>query len=77
MHQKIDLGLRPLPVFARQAVERELLDPEPSTLLGRAAHAGHAAAMAFDARQTLPLRPPPVAIHDDGNVPRPAVRHRG
>ena len=41
-----------------------------------AAHAGHAAAMPFDPRQPLPLRPAAVAVHDDGDVPRPGLeRH--
>ena len=71
MHQELEFQLRPLPVLARQAVQRELLDVEPSALFGGAANAGHAAAMALDARQALPLSPAPVAVHDGRDVPRP------
>ena len=46
---------------------------EPGALLGGAAHAGHAAAMPFDPRQALPLGPAAVAVHDDGDVPRPPL----
>ena len=53
VHEKLELALRPLPIFARQAVERQLLDIQPGTFLGRAAHAGHAAAVPLNARQTL------------------------
>ena len=71
VHQEIELALRPLPVLARQAIQRELLDAQPGALLGRAAHAGHAAAVPLDPRQALPLRPAAVAVHDDGDVPGP------
>ena len=73
VHQEIELVLRPLPVLARQAIERELLDAQPGAFLGDAADAGHAAAMPFDPRQPLPLRPAAVAVHDDGDVPRHAL----
>ena len=71
VHQEVDLRLRPLPVLARQAVERELLDLEPGTLFGGAADRVDAAAMPGDARQILPRGPAAVAVHDDRDVPRP------
>ena len=37
VHQEIDFRLRPLPVLARQAIQRELLDLQPGTFFGRAA----------------------------------------
>ena len=74
VHQEVDSRLRPLPVLARQAIERELLDLQPGALLGRAADGGDAAAVAGDARQILPLGPAAVAVHDDRDVPRPASR---
>ena len=73
VHQEVDLGLRPLPVLARQAIQRELLDLEPGAFLGRAADRIDAALVAGDARQILPLGPAAVAVHDDRDVPRPAL----
>ena len=70
VHQEIDLTLRPLPVFARQTIERQLLDSQPGAFLGGAPHALDAAAMPFDPRQSLSLSPSAVAIHDDRDMPR-------
>ena len=68
-HQELELAGRPLPVLDREAIERQLLEPEAASLLDDRAHALDAAAVSDDPGQTTPLRPPPVAIHDDGDVP--------
>ena len=73
VHQEVDFRLRPLPVFARQAIERELLDLEPGTFFGGAADRIDAALVAGDAGQVLPLGPAAVAVHDDRDVPRAAL----
>ena len=61
-------SLRPLPVFAGQAVESELLDAQAGRFFGDAAHRGDAVAVPFDARQAVTLCPAPVAVHDHGDV---------
>ena len=76
-HQEIELGLRPFPVLAAEAVERQLADAEPAALLDGGADALDAAAVALDARQAALLGPAAVAVHDDGDVPRQAGRGRG
>ena len=70
LQEEIEFLGRPLPVLAGEAIERDLLDAQPGTFLGHAADAGHAAAMSFDPRQAPPAGPTPVAVHDDGDVPR-------
>ena len=51
VHQKVELRLRPLPVLAGQAIQRELLQMQPGRFLDGAADAGHAAAVPLDPRQ--------------------------
>jgi len=47
---------------------------QPGRFLDGAADAGDATAMAFDPWQMPPLRPAAVAIHDNGDVAREALR---
>ena len=70
VHEEVELLLRPLPVLAGKAIERELLDAQPGRFLGDAADARDAAAVPLDARQAALPGPTPVAVHDDGDVPR-------
>ena len=70
MHEKIEFELRAFPVLARKAVQRQLIDAQPGTLLGNLSHADHAIPMAFYARQPLTLSPSAISVHDDGDVPR-------
>ena len=67
-HQHVDFGHRTLPVFDRERVERQHLDAEARRRLDDLAHRLDAGAVAFDARQMPLRRPPPVAVHDDGDV---------
>ena len=46
---------------------------EPAAFLGRAANGFDAPLVAGDAGQILPLGPAAVAVHDDRDVPRPAL----
>ena len=72
-HQEVEFGLRPLPVLAAEAVERELAEAEPAAFFDGGADALHAAGVALDARQAAFLGPAAVAVHDDGDV----LRHLG
>jgi hypothetical protein len=69
-HQEIQLFLRPFPILHAQAVERQLLDAEPTTLFNGGPDAFHAPAVSFDPWQTALLRPAAVAIHDDRYMAR-------
>src|SRR5262245_8383359 len=71
-HQRVDLAPRPLPVLGREGEQAEEGDTEPARCFDHGAHRPLAAPMPLDARQSAPLRPPPVAIHDDGDVARKA-----
>ena len=50
VHQEIDFLLRAFPIFARKAVERQLLDAQPRTFLGDLPNRIHSATMPLDAR---------------------------
>ena len=79
-HQELELARRPLPVLDREAVERELLEPEPASLLDDGADALDAPAMPHDPGQAPPLGPSAVAVHDDRDVPGKLLgtqAHRG
>ncbi len=70
-HQVADLVGRPRPVLGREGEQRQDGNAELARAAHDAAHRVGAAAMAGDARQAARLRPPAVAIHDDGDVVRP------
>jgi hypothetical protein len=55
VHKKIELVLRPLPVFTGKAIQRKLIQVQTGGFLNRAADAGDPAAVPFDSRQVLPL----------------------
>ena len=63
-------GGRPRPVLRAEGKDRQDADAEIAGGAHRAAQRLDAAAMAFAARQAARRRPAPVAIHDDGDVPR-------
>ena len=64
------------PVLRRESIERQHLDAVVGGGLERAAHGLGAGAMACNARKPPLLRPAPVAVHDDGDVPRHGARDR-
>ena len=72
--QHRDFLFGPAPVLRAERKQGEVLD---AALCARAHHRAHrfdAATMAGNARQEALFRPTPVAIHDDGNVPRHDAR---
>ena len=71
-HQPPQFGLGPFPVFAAQAVKRQLLKTDFGTELDALANALDASPMPLDARQPASFCPPTIAIHYDGHV----FRHR-
>ena len=72
-HQRADFGRRPLPVFDGERVEREDFEAEARRGFHHVAHRIDAGAVAFDARQVALAGPPPVAVHDDGDVARQPI----
>src|SRR5207302_4602227 len=71
-HEEVQLGLRPLPVLAGEAVEGELADAEAAAFLDGGADAEDALGVALDALLAALARPAAVAVHDDGDVARQA-----
>ena len=68
-HQEVDFTLRPfLPVFFRKGVERERMNADARRRLHCRAHGRDSGAMSGHARHVTPLRPAPVAVHDDRDV---------
>src|SRR5207244_3709643 len=70
IHQKVELAAGALPVFAAEAIQLELADPQPRTLFDNEPNALNAASMPFGAREPAAFGPAAVAVHDDGNVLR-------
>ncbi len=69
MHQEIEFLGRAFPVLAGQAVQRQLLHPQPRTFLHGSPDARHSTPVPFNPWQILALCPAPVAVHNDGNMP--------
>ena len=69
VHERVDLLLGPLPVLGAEGVKREGLDIEPGAVRDDRPNVGGSFDVPVDAGQVAQVRPPPVAIHDDGNVP--------
>ena len=70
-HQREDFGLRPLPVFGRKGVEREVLDLQARRSLRRMrAPLRRPVSCPLIRGKPRVLRPATVAIHDDGDVAR-------
>ena len=75
-HEFADLLGGAFPILRREGVEGEIVDAEIDTAAHSLAGRVGAAAMAGDARQAAPCGPAPVAVHDDGDVPRRTRRGR-
>src|SRR5579875_2796098 len=73
-HQPGDLLARPTPVLGRKGVECQHFDTALGEVPHHAADVLGAGLVALTAAETTQLRPAAVAIHDDGHVPRQAVR---
>ncbi len=72
LHECCDFLGRSLPVFEREGVEREHFNAEPPAFGDGVAHGARAGAVTGGAREVALRGPPAVAIHDDGDVPRPS-----
>jgi hypothetical protein len=72
VHEKVELVLRPFPIFTGQTIQGQLIDMETRTFFDRPADTGDTSSMTFDPRQITPLSPSPIAVHDDGDMARPA-----
>jgi len=77
LHQRVDFGSRPLPVLLAEREEGERVNARAPTSTGDATDSLAAFAMTERARQPPPFGPTPIAIHDDGDVPRNVRRDRG
>src|SRR5713101_10019068 len=68
-HQEIDFALGTLlPVFFREGVERYSVNAGARRRLHRRTDGRNPGAMSGHARHMAPVRPAPVAVHDDGDV---------
>src|SRR5690606_414234 len=73
-HQRGDLGGGTLPVFDGERVQRQYLDAQPGTGFDDLTHGARARPVTFHPRQVTLTGPATVAVHDDGDVCRQAVR---
>src|SRR5690606_6238344 len=69
-HQRIDLGLRTLPVLVREREQRQHLDAGVERALDGLAHRPGPRLVAGGTGEAALAGPAAVAIHDDGDVPR-------
>src|SRR5713226_8402221 len=69
-HERPNLGSRTRPVLRRERVDREHLHPELFATLQHPLDGPHARTMAEAGRMSAAPGPPPVAVHDDPDVPR-------
>jgi hypothetical protein len=69
-HQIADFRRWPRPVFRAEGENRQSGNTDIGCRAHRTAQSFHATAVAFYSRQTARGRPAPVAIHDDGDMPR-------
>src|SRR5688500_6823107 len=68
----LDLLLRATPVLGRERPEGEVANADFPRRVGNAADILGACLMALEAGEAALVRPPPVAIHDDGDMARHA-----
>src|SRR5213080_843743 len=69
-HQRIHFILWPVPVLDGKGIERVVFDSEFRSGPNDDAGGFSASAVALNARQVFLSCPAPVAIHDDGDMPR-------
>jgi len=69
-HQKIEFGFGTLPVFATEAIKRQLTQSETTTFFNRHADTLYSTAMALDPGQAAQVGPAAIAVHDYGNMSR-------
>ena len=74
LHEKVDFRFWTPPVLDRERVERERLDLQARASFNRRARRLCAGAVARHAWQMPLLRPAPIAVHDDGHMPRQALQ---
>ena len=67
-HQRVDLGPGTLPVLDGERVEREDPDPQSRRRFDDVPHRVDAGPVPFHSRQMTLRGPPPIAVHDDGDV---------
>ena len=73
LHEQFLFERGSLPVFAAEAIQRQLLDIQPRTAFDDGTNRCHPASMSFDPGQAASLSPAPVPIHDDGHVTRQVI----
>src|SRR5438105_13470501 len=76
-HQIVDLRRRPLPILRGEAEQCEVRNPKFGRGNDRAPRSLGTPPMAGDPRQAVSLRPAPVAVHDDRDMPRHGPRRGG
>lgn len=67
-HEGVYLRLGPVPVLCGEGIEREILHAQPCAFGGDTPYGVHAGLMTVAAVLASLCGPPPVAVHDDGNV---------
>ena len=72
-HQEVDFGGRPSPILMREGEQAEERNAKLARSFYYRTNRVFAAPMAFVAAESAPLRPSPVAIHDDSDVARQPV----
>ncbi len=68
VHELLDLARRPRPVLAGEGEDRDLLDAEVEGMLEHATQRLDPGAVTGGHGKVTARRPPPVAVHDDGQV---------
>src|SRR5258708_5841066 len=76
-HQMTNLVFGAAPIFRRKRVERQILQAQLARCSNDLAHGRNALDVAGLARKKPVLRPPAIAVHDDGDMPgKTACRSR-
>ena len=73
LEQKRLLGLRPLPVFLREAVQRDLLQPDPRRFLDKHFDRVGTACVTFGSGQAATLGPAAVPVHNERDMSRELI----
>ena len=68
VHQEVEFVGRPFPIFTRETVKGNLIKFQPGGFFDHFTNGRDATTVAFNARQTLTTGPPPVAVHDEGDM---------
>src|ERR1700722_3002369 len=72
-HQLLDLLDRTAPILGRKTEDRQIRNLQSPGGFNDPAHRFHAAAMTGGTEHSPCLRPTAIAVHDDGDMPRPGI----